>query len=379
VLPALLLNYFGQGALLLAHPAAAENPFYRLGPGWTLYPMVVLSTIATVIASQAVISGAFSIAHQAAQLGYLPRLRVIHTSEREIGQVYLPFVNWALLGAVLALVFAFGSSAKLAFAYGMAVTGTIAITTVLFFVLVHYRWRRPLWLAVLGGATFLTVDLAFLAANLTKFAHGGWLPLTIGLFLFTVMVTWYRGRELVTEERLRVEGPLQGFIEELRAKEPPLTRVAGTAVFMNRGKETAPLAMRASAEHVHALREHVVVLSLETLPVPRVADSERLDIDELGHKDDGITFVRVNYGYFEHYDVPAAIRLIAEAGVECPLEVDEASYFLSKIELKAGDGPGMSRWRKELFLATAKISAEPAHYFGLPRHRTITVGSQIEF
>jgi KUP system potassium uptake protein len=379
VFPACILSYLGQGALILDDPSTITAPFFQLVPHGGLIPLVVLATAATVIASQAVISGAFSIAHQAAQLGYLPRLRVIHTSEHEIGQVYVPFINWILLGAVLTLVFSFQTSAKLAFAFGMAVTGTITITTILFFFIVHHRWHRPLWQALLGAAGFLTVDLTFFAANLTKLTHGAWLPLTIGLVLFTVMVTWFRGRQLVTEERLRVEGPLQDFVEELRRKDPPVVRVPGTAVFLNRGKETAPLAMRTNVDRLGSLHEHVVILSLETLPVPRVADAKRLDIDELGYKDDGITFVRVSYGYAEEFDVPAVIRLIDKAGVECPLEVNEASYFLSKVELRPNDRPGMSRWRKELFLATSVISAEPADYFRLPRERTVFLGSQIEF
>ena len=240
VFPACILSYLGQGALIIDDPSSISAPFFRLMPHAGLIPLVVFATAATVIASQAVISGAFSIAHQAAQLGYLPRLRVVHTSEREIGQVYLPFVNWVLLGAVLTLVFSFQSSAKLAFAFGMAVTGTITITTVLFFVFVRQRWHRPLWLSLLGAGGFLAVDLAFFAANLTKLTHGAWLPLTIGLVLFVVMTTWFRGRQLVTEERARAEGPLEAFIEEFRAADPPVTRVAGTAVFLNRGRETAP-------------------------------------------------------------------------------------------------------------------------------------------
>jgi KUP system potassium uptake protein len=379
VFPACILSYLGQGGLILDDPATISAPFFQLMPHGGLIPLVVLATAATVIASQAVISGAFSIAHQAAQLGYLPRLRVVHTSEHEIGQVYVPFVNWLLLGAVLVLVLSFQTSAALAFAFGMAVTGTITITTILFFFIVRHRWHRPLWLAVLGAGGFLTVDLAFFGANLTKLTHGAWLPLTIGVVLFTVMVSWFRGRELVTEARLRVEGPLQAFIDDFRASDPPVERVPGTAVFMNRGRQTAPLAMRATVDHLHALHEHVVILSLETLPVPRVPDSKRLEIDELGYKDDGITFVRAKHGYFEEFDVPALIRLIDEAGVESPLEAGEASYFLSKIELKPTDAPGMSRWRKDLFLATSVIAAEPADYFRLPRAHTVFIGSQIEF
>jgi KUP system potassium uptake protein len=379
VFPACILSYLGQGGLILDDPSTISAPFFQLMPDGGLIPLVILSAAATVIASQAVISGAFSIAHQAAQLGYLPRLRIVHTSEREIGQVYVPFINWLLLGAVLALVLSFQTSAKLAFAYGMAVTGTITITTILFFIIVRHRWHRPLWLAILGAAGFLVVELAFFSANLTKLTHGAWLPLTIGLALFTVMVTWFRGRELVTAERLRVEGPLKSFIDELRAKDPPVVRVPGTAVFMNRGKETAPLSMRECVEHLHSLHEHVVVLSLDTVPVPRVRHSERLEIDALGYKDDGITFVRARHGYFERFDVPATIRLIEETGVECPLEVSTASYFLSKVELKPSDKPGMSRWRKQLFVATSVIAAEPADYFRLPRERTVILGSQIEF
>jgi KUP system potassium uptake protein len=379
VFPACILSYLGQGALILDDPSAISAPFFHLMPDTGRIPLVVLATAATVIASQAVISGAFSIAHQAAQLGYLPRLRVIHTSEREIGQVYVPAINWLLLVAVLALVLGFQSSAKLAFAYGMAVTGTIAITTVLFFFIVRHRWRRPLWLTLAGAALFLVVELAFLSANLTKLAHGAWLPLSIGLGLFAVMTTWFRGRELVAEERLRVEGSLRGFIDELRSTDPPVARVPGTGVFLNRGKETAPLAMRASVDHLRSLHEHVVILSLETVALPRVADSRRLDIDELGYKDDGITFVRASYGYFEHFDVPAMLRLIDQAGVECPLEVSEASFFVSKVELELTDKPGMRRWRKQLFLATSVLAAEPADYFRLPRERTLVLGSEIAF
>ncbi|MGH2966082.1 MAG: potassium transporter Kup [Solirubrobacterales bacterium] len=379
VFPACILSYLGQGALILDDPGAISAPFFRLMPHGGLVPLVVLATAATVIASQAVISGAFSLAHQAAQLGYLPRLRVIHTSARAYGQVYVPIINWVLMGAVLALVLTFQTSAKLAFAFGMAVTGTIAITTVLFFVIVRHRWHRPLWLALGGAALFLTVELAFFGANLTKFTHGAWVPLMIGVILFTVMTTWFRGRELVTAERFRVEGPLQAFVDEVRRMDPPIIRAPGTGVFMNRGKETAPLSMRACVDDLHALQEHAIILSLETLPTPRIRRADRLEIDDLGYRDDGITFVRARHGYAEHYDVPALVRQIAEAGVESPVEARETSFYLSRVELTPGDGPGMSRWRKRLFLVTALISAEPADYFQLPRDRTVTLGAEIEF
>ena len=267
--------------------------------------------------------GAFSIAHQAVQLGYLPRLRVVHTSEHEYGQIYVPWINWALMAAVLTLVFAFQTSAKLAFAYGAAVTGTIAITTVLFFWVVRRDWGRPLWVALLGAGFFLTIELAFLAANLTKLLHGAWVPLLIAVVVFTVMTTWARGRELVTKQRMRA-GSLEDFVKQLRKTAG--VGVPGTAVFSTAAGDGA-VAMRTSVEHLHALHEHVVVLSLETVPVPRIRNAERLEIDELGYKDDGITFVRVKYGYFEEYNVPAAIRLIDKAGIECPLEVSEASTF----------------------------------------------------
>jgi KUP system potassium uptake protein len=379
VFPALILSYLGQGALILDDPSTIEAPFFLLMPHGGLVPLVILATVATVIASQAVISGAFSIATQAARLGYLPRLRVIHTSERAYGQVYVPVINWLLLVAVLALVVGFRSSAGLAFAYGTAVTGTIICTTILFFFIAHHRWHRPLWLVLIGAGFFLAMELTFFGANLTKIGHGAWLPLLIGAALFTVMITWFRGRELVTAERKRVEGPLQAFVDRLHRADPPVLRAPGTAIFLNRGRETAPLSMRESVEHLHALNEHAIILSLDTVTVPRIRDSERLEIDDLGHSDDGITFVRARYGYVEEMDVPRLVRLIAKAGVETPMEAKDASYFLSKVELRATSKPGMSRWRKRLFLVTALISAEPADSFKLPRHRTVIVGSHIEF
>jgi KUP system potassium uptake protein len=379
VFPACILSYLGQGALILDDPGAIDAPFFRLMPHGGLVPLVILATAATVIASQAVISGAFSLAHQAAELGYLPRLRVVHTSEHAFGQVYVPFINWFLMGAVVALVLAFRSSVKLAFAFGMAVTGTITITTILFFFIVRHRWHRPLWLALLGAGLFLLMELTFFAANLTKFTHGAWVPLLIGVTLFTVMTTWSRGRELVTAERFQVEGPLQPFVEGLRRMDPPVNRTPGTGVFLNRGKESVPLAMRACVDRLHALHEHAIILSLDTLPVPRISPADRLEIDDLRFRDDGITFVRAKYGYAEHSDVPALVSQIAEANVERRVDARDTSFYLSKMELRASDRPGMSRWRKRLFLATASISAEPADYFQLPRDRTIMVGGEIEF
>jgi KUP system potassium uptake protein len=379
VFPACILSYLGQAALILDDPAASSAPFFRLMPHEGLIPLVILATAATVIASQAVISGAFSMSHQAAQLGYLPRVRVIHTSERQYGQVYVPVINWFLLAAVLALVLTFQSSSKLAFAYGTAVTGTLLTTTILFFFVARYRWHRSVWLVLSAAAFFVVVELAFFASNLTKLEHGAWFPLLTGLILFTVMVTWARGRSLVAAERKRVEGPLEVFVAEVRSHDPPLARVPGTGVFMSRGKETAPLAMRLCVDHLHSLPQNAIILSIQDLPTPRVRPADRLEIDQLGPADDGITFVRAKHGYAEHYDVPALVRQIVEAGVDRPPDEDDTSFYLSKVELRAGDRPGMRRWRKRLYLATAVIAAEQADSFRLPRRRTITLGSEIEF
>jgi KUP system potassium uptake protein len=379
VFPACILSYMGQGALILDNPSAnIASPFFLLVPDPVRIPMVLLATAATVIASQAVITGAFSVAHQAVQLGYLPRLRIVNTSEHTVGQIYVPWINWVLMVSVLTLVFAFQTSAALAFAFGMAVTATITITTLLFFYIVRHQWGKPLWLVAIGAGAFLVVDLLFLAANLTKITHGAWLPLLIGITVFTVLTTWQRGRQLVTERRERMEGSLTAFAAQLHECRPPLQRVPGTAVFLNRNKETTPLAMRANVEHNQILHSHVVILSIETRPVPHVAEAERLEIDELGYVDDGIAHISARFGYMDEPDVPSVLRLAVQAGLECPLEVDEASYFLSMIELRIGDAPGMTRWRKRLFVATSQITADAAEYFGLPRERTVIMGSQIE-
>jgi KUP system potassium uptake protein len=379
VFPACMLNYMGQGALLLGGAGSSSaGSFFLLVPHWGQVPMIFLATAATVIASQAVITGAYSLAHQAMQLGYLPRLRVAFTSEQTMGQIYVPWINWLLLLAVLALVFAFQTSGGLAFAYGMAVTGTIAITTLLFFYIVRHQWGKPFWLVASGAAAFLSVDLLFLGANLTKVLHGAWFPLLIGLAVFTVMTTWQRGRELTTGRREDQEGSLREFVDELHRRTPPLDRCPGTAVFLNRNRETTPLAMRANVEHNQILHEHVVILTIETLPLPHVDPAETLVVDDLGYSDDGISHVTARFGYMDRPDVPLAIRRAAEGGLESPIEVDTASYFLSTIELRPGDAPGMARWRKRLFVATNHISADAAEYFRLPRDRTVIMGSLIE-
>jgi KUP system potassium uptake protein len=378
VFPACILSYMGQGALILGDRSSIRSPFFLLVPGWAQLPMVFLAAAATVIASQAVITGAFSVTQQAAQLGYLPRLRVAHTSEQRIGQIYVPWINWALMVAVLTLVVTFKSSTALAYAFGMAVTGTITITTLLFFYIVRHHWRQPLWVVALGGGFLVAVDLLFFAANLTKFVHGAWFPLLIALITFTVLTTWQRGRELVTRQRQQDEGPLRAFVEQLHAMEPPLRRVPGTAIFLNRGKATTPLAMRANVEHNQTLHENVLILSLETRPVPHVPATKRIVVDDLGYRDDRITHVTARFGYMDEPNVPALLPLIRKADTECRIDDDKLSYFLSTIDLHPGDTPGMNRWRKRLFLATAQITADAAEYFHLPRERTVIIGSRLE-
>ncbi|MFI5535000.1 potassium transporter Kup [Nocardia sp. NPDC051900] len=378
VFPACILSYFGQGALILDDPGHVSSPFFLLMPAWGRLPLVLLATAATVIASQAVITGAYSVASQAARLGYLPRLRIAHTSEATVGQIYVPWINWLLMVSVLTLVFAFRSSAALAYAFGMAVTGTITITTLLFFYVARARWNIPLWLLALGAVPLLSVDLLFVAANLTKLVHGAWLPLLIGLTAFTIMTTWQRGRDIVTAERERREGALREFVDHLHAGDPSILEVPGTAVFLNRGKRTAPLALRANAEHNHVRHAHVVIMSIETEPVPRVPADERISVDSLGYTEDGIIHVCARFGYMESQDVPGALALLDPAVTEGPLQLDRASYFLSKIELRPGTEPTMAQWRKRLFIATSYITADAAEQFGLPRERTVIMGAHIE-
>ena len=378
VLPACTLSYFGQGALILGDPAAVSSPFFLLVAPWGRLPMVVLATAATVIASQAVITGAYSVASQAAQLGYLPRLRIVHTSESRIGQIYVPWINWLLMVSVLTLVFAFRSSTALAFAFGMAVTATITITTLLFFYVARWKWGAPRWLIGIGATALLVVDLLFVAANLTKLIHGAWLPLLIGLTAYTVMTTWQRGREIVTAERERCEGSLRKFVDQLHRRKLPTLAVPGTAVFLNRGKQTAPLAMRANVEHNHVRHEHLVIMSIDTEPIPRVPVNQRIVVDDLGYADDGITHVSARFGYMDTPDVPSALAMLEPAATEGRLQLDQASYFLSKIELRRGNAPTMAPWRKRLFIATSYIAADAVEQFALPRDRTVIMGAQID-
>jgi KUP system potassium uptake protein len=376
VFPALLLNYMGQGALILGTPEAVDNPFFMLVPHWSRVPMVLLATVATVIASQAVISGAFSVTRQAVQLGFLPRLNIRHTSRVE-GQVYVAGVNWGLCVAVIGLVIGFGSSTSLGSAYGIAVTGTLAIDTVLFFVVVRYLWGRPLWIVLSGATALLIVDLTFFAANLTKVHHGGWFPLLVGLIAFVVLTTWQRGRAIVTEKRTELEGPLRQFVEKIRKLDPPVYRPPRTGVFLNANPETTPLALRANVEHNRAVHESVVIVTVETMKVPHVHSRERVSVDDLGYRDDGITHLTLRYGFQDNVNVPRALRAAARH-IEGDVDLSAVSYFVSRINIETTRAPGMPRWRKRLFVAIARNAASPVDYFALPDERTVTVSSTIE-
>jgi KUP system potassium uptake protein len=332
-----------------------------------------------VIASQAVISGAFSVTRQAVQLGFLPRLLIRHTSHEEEGQVFAPGINRILFVAAAALVIGFGSSRALASAYGIAVTGTFAIDTILFFVVVRMLWRKPTWLTALGAAVFLTVDLAFFAANVPKVVHGGWFPLSIAVVVFTVLITWQRGRSIVTRNRVEEEGPLRRFVEEVREADPAVYRSPGTGVFLNANRETTPLALRELFEHTRTLPEAVVIMSIETLRVPHVAEDEQVKCDDLGYGDDGISHVTARIGFQDEMDVPRLLRLADKAGLESDIDLENPSYFLSQITIIPTDkADGLARWRKKLFVAISRNSASPVEYFRLPEDRVVTMGSHID-
>ncbi len=377
VFPALTLNYLGQGALILRAPSSIDNPFFLLLPHWARIPMVLLATLATVIASQAVISGAFSVTRQAVSLGFLPRLTITHTSAREIGQVYVPVVNWSLFVAVVALVLAFRSSQSLASAYGIAVTGTFMVNTVLFLAVTLWIWKWPVWKATLFGVVFLGIEVTLFAANITKVVHGGWVTLVIALAIFTVLATWRRGRAIITERRTAVEGPLRDFVARIDAASPPVERVPGTAVFLHPTFDTTPLALRANYEHNHVLHTSVVILTVKSVNVPHVSGGERIRIDPLGDPADGITHVTARIGFQDRPAVPQALRLARAQGLECDADIAHATYFLSHITIQPVRGPGMMLWRKRIFAAFARNAASPVEYFGLPPERTVQMGSEI--
>jgi KUP system potassium uptake protein len=376
VFPALILNYLGQAALILDDPAAIANPFYLLAPGWARLPLVVLATVATVIASQAVISGAFSVSRQAVRLGYLPHLTVRHTSTVESGQIYVPAVNWLLFGGVLVLILVFQSSNRLATAYGLAVTGTLLLTTTLFLMYAAIAWRWAPWKLVLAGVVFGGIELTYLAANLTKVTQGGWLPLLVAAIVVTVMTTWQRGRRIITARRVDIEGPLPDFVEMLNSEAIP--RVPGTAVFPHPTKATAPLALRANVAFNHVLHERVVIVSILSENVPYVPLAERLAIDDLGRSDDGILHLSARFGFQDEQDVPEVLRQACGLSAELDIDPDTAYYFLSRMVIERGRQPGMSGWRKRMFIGLSHNAATPAAYFKLPVDRTVIMGSRVE-
>jgi KUP system potassium uptake protein len=379
VFPALILNYFGQGALLLRTPSDIHNPFFLLVPSTLRVPLVVVATIATVIASQAVVSGAFSVAHQASRLGYLPRLRVIHTSAREPGQIYLPFVNWLLLVAVVTLVATFQSSAKLAAAYGLADVGTITASTVTYFALqwVRDRWKR--WQVLCLGTVLVLFVVSFLLANAVKIAEGGWLPVSIGIVLFVILTTWRRGRQLSDASRQRAEGDLQEFVDWLHENGDDVRRVPGCGVFLTRGEGRVPLAMKANVEHNHTLHACTILLTFHTESVPRVPRRDRIRVDDLGYSDDGISHLTARFGYNDHPSLPTLLRDALKEGLEADGgDIDDASYFLSVPRLRVTDAPGMRIWRKHLYVTTNRLVSDPAEFFDLPHQATISLGAVID-
>ena len=378
VFPCLLLNYFGQGALVLRDPAAAANPFYLLAPRFLLYPLIALATAAAVIASQALISGAFSLTQQCVQLGYSPRVTIVHTSAREAGQIYIPEVNSALMLSCLLVVIGFGSSTALGAAYGIAVTGTMAITTVLFVVVAASRWHWPRWRALSLAAAFLAVDLAFLGANALKVAHGGWVPLAIAIALFTMMTTWKRGRDILRERLTEIAMPLDTFLSSLGKGTIP--RVPGTAVFMTSDSDGAPVVLLHHLKHNKVLHEKVILLSVQTMGVPEVRNTDRLTLQRLEH---GFVRAVVRYGFMESPDVKEVMELLRRQGIRSrPLET---SYYLGREQLiprhkawKRG-GLSMNIWRKRLFALMAKNARSAAEFFQLPPNRVVELGTQIEF
>ncbi len=370
VLPALLLNYFGQGALLLVDPERAHNPFYSLAPSWALYPLVALATAATIIASQAVISGAFSLTRQAIQMGYLPRMRIVHTSKSEIGQIYIPEINWLLMASTIILVVAFGSSSKLAAAYGVAVTTTMVITSLLFFVLAVKQWKWPLWAAVGLVALFLAVDLAFFSANIIKISHGAWFPLAVGAVAYVMMSTWRRGRQYLSKRIRNMTAPLEQFLE--KAKEQKVKRVEGTAVFLTSNPKVAPPALVLNTEHNKVLHENIVLLTVETADVPRVDSRKRVEVEKLA---EGVYFILARYGFMEDPNVPRVLRMAARRGLD--VDLGRVSYFLGRERLIKRPG-GLNRVQEVIFDFLSRNALGATAYFHVPPNRVIEVGAQIE-
>ena len=372
VLPALLLNYFGQGALLLRDPAAAANPFYLLAPRWFLYPLLAIANVAAVVASQALISGAFSLTQQAVQLGYVPRVTIVHTSDSEAGQIYVPEVNAALMLGCLALVVGFRSAGALAAAYGIAVTGTMVITTILFAVVARGRWAWPLWRVVVLTACFLAVDLAFFSANVTKIIAGGWVPVAIAGVMFVLMTTWKRGREILGGILRHGALPLDLLLQDVARRKP--YRVKGTAVFMTSDTGGAPVVLLHHLKHNQVLHEEVILLSVQSAEVPEVDEAERVRVEPLG---EGFYRVSATFGFVETPNVPAVLARAREGGIRA--EPPRTSYFLGRERLLPTGTSGMPRWRKRIFILMSRNAQSATEFFGLPSNRVVELGAQIEF
>jgi KUP system potassium uptake protein len=378
VLPCVMLSYLGQGALILGHHADARNPFFLLAPTWAQLPLVILATAASVIASQSVISGAFSVVRQAVQLGFLPRVRVVHTSETE-GQIFVPTVNWALMIGVVVLVLVFRSSTRLTDLYGMAVTGTFVLDTTLFVAVAHALWQTKPWKLGALAALFWIVELSFFSSNLTKLPHGAWIPLLVGLVVAQVMYTWQMGRELITRRREQAEGSLQEFLEGLCQADPAeIMRLPGTAIFLAPTKATTPLALRAQVEHYHAFQEKVLIVSLDPVAIPHVDPQDRFSVERVGKGLFKISHLTIHVGYRDRQNIPEHLVLARKRGLlERNLDLEHASYFISRMTIKPQSDPGMPRWRKKLFVLMARNSSTPIDHFGLPGNRTVLSGSQI--
>jgi KUP system potassium uptake protein len=375
-MPALLLNYAGQGALLLHDPKGAENPFYLLAPSWALYPLIGIATLAAIVASQALISGAFSLTRQAVQLGYSPRVTIKHTSKEEIGQIYIPEVNWAIGLSCIALVLGFKSSSALAAAYGIAVTGTMMITTVLFHRVVRDLWGWPLWKAGALSALFMVVDAAFFGANLIKVEEGGWFPLAAAAAVFTLLSTWKKGREFLAEQMKAAGLPLDLFLAEIARKNP--TRVQGTAVFMTGNMGNVPPVLLHHLKHNKVLHERVVLVSVLTEEIPNVRDVDRVAVRELGS---GFYQVIARYGFMETPDVPAMLESIVKRklpGPKLEFKPMETTYFLGRETLLPTGPSAMATWRKRLFIVMSRNAQTASSFFGLPPNRVVEMGAQIQ-
>jgi KUP system potassium uptake protein len=372
VLPALTLNYFGQGALLLLQPEAAVNPFYRMAPSWALYPMVVLATAAAVIASQAIISGAFSLTMQAIQLGYSPRLKVIYTSARIIGQIYVPVVNWGLMLACIALVLGFRTSSNLAAAYGVAITTTMLITTILFYFVARRRWHWPASAALPLAAFFITIDLAFFGANMLKVAHGGWFPLLVSAAIIFFMLTWRKGRRVLRSRLSEICLPLDAFLPELKSQS--IRRVPGTAVYMSGNRFGTPLALLHNLKHNKVLHEQVVLLTVRTEEVPYLANAkDRVALENL---DEGFWRAQVHFGFMEKPDVPAALESVKQTGLH--FDPMRTTYFIGRETILATRKVGFSSWRGSLFAWMTRNAGDVTSYFCLPPNGVVELGARVE-